>query len=84
MLKKNDFGCLATRETIELTKTMAENGADVAMVVNPSFYKGVINDRVLAEHYTAVADSSPIPVMLYSVPYYTGPQLKLHQNNKFS
>lgn len=43
MLKKNDFGCLATRETIELTKTMAENGADVAMVVNPSFYKGVIN-----------------------------------------
>jgi len=65
-------GCESTRATIQLTEKMANAGADGVMVVTPSYYKGQMTDSALIAHYTAVADSSPIPVILYSVPVYTG------------
>jgi len=51
---------------------MAHVGADAVMVVTPSYFKGQMTDSALIAHYTAVADTSPIPVILYSVPVYTG------------
>ena len=62
----------ATRDTIALTRRMAEAGADVAIVVTPSYYKGRMTAAALEHHYRQVADASPIPVMLYNVPANTG------------
>ncbi|XP_062845753.1 4-hydroxy-2-oxoglutarate aldolase, mitochondrial [Trichomycterus rosablanca] len=64
-------GCESTRETIKLSKSMASAGADCVLVVTPSFYHGKMDTSALIHHYTQVADSSPIPVVLYSVPANT-------------
>lgn len=68
-------GCETTAETIRLTKDCAAAGADAALVINPSFYKGSYTDAVLKVHYTAVADASPVPLMVYNMPRNTGMNL---------
>ena len=66
-------GCESTRQTIELTRAMAlEGGADVAVIVTPCYFKGRMNGEALKQHFKAVADNSPIPIVLYSVPANTG------------
>ncbi|XP_029949803.1 4-hydroxy-2-oxoglutarate aldolase, mitochondrial [Salarias fasciatus] len=70
-------GCESTRATIQLTERMAAAGADAALVVTPCFYKGKMDSRALIQHFTVVADSSPVPVVLYSVPANTGLELPL-------
>ena len=65
-------GCEATRETIDLTRAAAEVGADAVLVINPHYYKNRLDDASLIQHYTAVADASPIPVIIYNMPASTG------------
>ena len=65
-------GAESTAETIERTKRAAELGYDVALVKTPYYYKPSYKPDVLIGHYRRVADASPIPVMLYSVPQFTG------------
>ncbi|XP_015906776.2 4-hydroxy-2-oxoglutarate aldolase, mitochondrial [Parasteatoda tepidariorum] len=65
-------GCESTTETIDLTNKMADAGAAAALVVSPFFYKGRMTDDLLYDHYIKVADSSKIPIILYSVPANTG------------
>ncbi|XP_074195368.1 4-hydroxy-2-oxoglutarate aldolase, mitochondrial isoform X2 [Rhinolophus sinicus] len=62
----------ATQATVEMTVSMAQVGADAALVVTPSYYRGRMSSAALIHHYTKVADLSPIPVVLYSVPANTG------------
>jgi len=64
-------GCESTRETIRLTADCAALGVDVALVVTPHYYGGKMTDAALIRHFSAVADQSPIPVMLYNVPAYS-------------
>jgi len=72
-------GCESTRDTIEMTDAMAKAGADVAVVVTPCYYKAkMTSPGVMESHYTAVADASPIPVVLYSVPANTGIDLPVN------
>ncbi|KAM9792193.1 4-hydroxy-2-oxoglutarate aldolase, mitochondrial [Neosynchiropus ocellatus] len=70
-------GCESTRATLQLTEKMAAVGADAVLVVTPSYYKGKMDSRALVQHYTRVADGSPVPVVLYSVPANTGLELPL-------
>ncbi|XP_033918422.1 4-hydroxy-2-oxoglutarate aldolase, mitochondrial [Melopsittacus undulatus] len=70
-------GCESTQATIQMTLSMAEAGADVALVVTPCYYRGAMTSAALVQHYTEVADASPIPVVLYSVPANTGMDLPL-------
>ena len=65
-------GAESTAETIEKTKRAAEIGYDVALVKTPYYYKPSYKPPVFARHYRSVADASPIPVLLYSVPVFTG------------
>ncbi|MBI2901959.1 MAG: dihydrodipicolinate synthase family protein [Candidatus Methylomirabilis oxyfera] len=65
-------GCESTRETIALTNRAAMIGAEAALVVTPWYYKGAMKSRELEAHYTAVADATPIPILLYNVPQFTG------------
>ncbi|KAK9400956.1 4-hydroxy-2-oxoglutarate aldolase mitochondrial [Crotalus adamanteus] len=68
-------GCESTHCTIEKTKQMADKGADAALVVTPCYFRGSMTSAALIHHYTQVADASPIPVILYSVPANTGLEL---------
>ncbi|XP_035397150.1 4-hydroxy-2-oxoglutarate aldolase, mitochondrial [Cygnus atratus] len=70
-------GCESTQATVELTVSMAEAGADAALVVTPCYYRGAMSSAALVRHYTEVAEASPIPVVLYSVPANTGLELPL-------
>jgi 4-hydroxy-2-oxoglutarate aldolase len=69
-------GAESTAETIERTKLAAKIGYDVALVKTPYYYKPSYKPDVLIAHYRRVADTSPIPVMLYSVPQFTGVALE--------
>lgn len=64
-------GSLFTDETIRLTRRAGELGADAAMVITPFYYTSQMTDAALRAHYTAVADASPIPILLYNVPPFT-------------
>jgi 4-hydroxy-2-oxoglutarate aldolase len=55
----------------EINKAAAA-GADAVLVITPSFYRSAISQETLFEFYTAVADASPVPVLLYSMPALTG------------
>ncbi|MFO7844587.1 MAG: dihydrodipicolinate synthase family protein [Bacteroidales bacterium] len=65
-------GCPSTRQTIELTQKAAQAGADAALVLNPSYYKGLMTKDALIAHYFAVADASDIPVIIYNMPANSG------------
>lgn len=69
-------GAESTAETIERTKRAAKLGYDAALVKTPYYYKPAYKPVVLVEHYRRVADASPIPVLLYSVPQFTGVTLE--------
>lgn len=61
----------STRATITACRIAAEAGADVALVVPPSYYAPNLSAQDLVGHFRWVADASPIPVMLYNMPKYT-------------
>jgi 4-hydroxy-2-oxoglutarate aldolase len=69
-------GAESTAETIVRTKRAAAIGYDVALVKTPYYYKPVYKPEVYIAHYRRVADTSPIPVLLYSVPQFTGVALE--------
>ena len=69
-------GAESTAETIDRTKRAAELGYQVALVKTPYYYKPVYKSENYIAHYRRVADASPIPVMLYSVPQFTGVSLE--------
>ena len=69
-------GAESTAETIERTKRAAELGYHAALVKTPHYYKPSYKPEVLVAHYRRVADESPIPVLLYSVPQFTGVALE--------
>jgi dihydrodipicolinate synthase/N-acetylneuraminate lyase len=59
-------------ETSRLTEYAAELGYDVALVRTPHFYRPQMQPANLLAFYRMVADRSPIPVLIYSVPVFTG------------
>jgi 4-hydroxy-2-oxoglutarate aldolase len=65
-------GLESTRATVALTLRAAERGADAVLVLTPSYYKSRMTPEALRAHFEAVADASPVPVYLYSVPAFTG------------
>jgi 4-hydroxy-2-oxoglutarate aldolase len=69
-------GAESTAETIERTKRAAEIGYDAALVKTPYYYKPSYKPEVYVTHYRRVADESPIPIFLYSVPQFTGVALE--------
>src|SRR5579859_5639072 len=69
-------GAESTAETIDRTKRAAEFGYHAALIKTPYYYKPAYKSENYITHYRRVADASPIPVMLYSVPQFTGVSLE--------
>ena len=65
----------STSATIAAARRAARLGADVVLVRTPSFYKNLMTSDAFVEHYTAVADASPAPILLYNVSLFTGVNL---------
>ena len=69
-------GAESTAETIARTKRAAALGYAAALVKTPYYYKPVYRAETFLQHYRAVAEASPIPILLYSVPQFTGVTLE--------
>jgi len=65
-------GQQSTVGTIKEIKSAARAGADAVLVITPFFYRTAITQETLINFYTAVADESPVPILLYSMPPLTG------------
>jgi 4-hydroxy-2-oxoglutarate aldolase len=70
-------GMESTRGTLELTRQAAQHGADAALIVTPSYFRARMDERALTAHYLDLAEQSPLPLILYSVPANTGIDLPL-------
>lgn len=62
-------GSYSTAVAIELVRAAADVGADATLVVVPYYNKP--SQAGLKAHFTAVADASPVPVVVYNVPSRT-------------
>jgi 4-hydroxy-2-oxoglutarate aldolase len=66
----------STEACVRLTRRAAHLGADLAIVITPSYYKGMMKPAALLRHYRTVADASPLPILLYNFPANTGINLE--------
>lgn len=65
----------STRATMAAARRAAAAGADAVLVKTPSVYRAHVTPAGLIAHYTAVADASPVPVLLYNFPASTNVNL---------
>ncbi|KAL7622247.1 hypothetical protein AAE478_007751 [Parahypoxylon ruwenzoriense] len=63
-------GAQSTRETIQYCSEAWEAGGDYALVLPPSYYAPLFapSSKTITEYFTAVANASPIPVIIYNFP----------------
>jgi len=65
-------GAESTAETIAHTARAADAGFDFALVRTPGYYRPFMTLEAEAEHFLRVADATRIPVLVYSIPQFTG------------
>src|SRR3989440_4351843 len=70
-------GAESAVETLDLTEYAAKLKYDVALVRTPHFYRPQMKPEALLAFYRMVADRSPLPVLLYTVPPFTAYDLPL-------
>jgi 4-hydroxy-2-oxoglutarate aldolase len=69
------IGRESTKATIAAAKRAASLGADAVLARTPSTYRNHVTPAALVTHYRAVADASPVPLLLYNFPANTGVNL---------
>jgi 4-hydroxy-2-oxoglutarate aldolase len=62
----------ATRDAVDFVRRVARMRVDAVLVGTPNYYRDQITPGILLDHYRKIADASPIPILLYSVPQFTG------------
>ena len=65
----------STAAAIAAARRAAALGADAVLVRTPCFFKGQMTGPAFERHYTAIADASPVPVLLYNFTAATGVNL---------
>ena len=70
-------GSESSSGTIEFSNKAAQAGADYSLVVTPFYYKAQMTAAALEAYYREVAEKSKIPIILYTVPKFTGLELPL-------
>ncbi len=64
-------GAESTRAAVALSRAAAAEGADAVLVRPPSYYSAALTPEGLAGYFRAVADGSPVPMLVYNIPKYT-------------
>jgi 4-hydroxy-tetrahydrodipicolinate synthase len=67
-------GTYSTEESLDLTRAAEEAGADGVLVVTPYYNKPP--QRGLVAHFTKVAESTELPVLLYNIPSRTATRIE--------
>jgi 4-hydroxy-2-oxoglutarate aldolase len=62
----------STRLCVDFVQKVADLGADFALIGTPCYFKSRMTDDSLYAHFLTVADRSPIPILIYNVPQFTG------------
>ncbi|HLK53479.1 MAG TPA: dihydrodipicolinate synthase family protein [Candidatus Angelobacter sp.] len=70
-------GAESVIETLRLTELAAKLNYDVALVRTPHFYRPQMKPDAMLTFFRTVADHSPLPVLLYTVPPFTAYDLPL-------
>jgi len=65
----------STAHAVRAARAAADLGVDAVLVRTPCFFKGQMTTAAFERHYTAVADASPVPVLLYNFTAATGVNL---------
>lgn len=63
-------GAESTRSAVRMARAVAEVGADAVLVRPPAYYRKAMNPETVRRHFEALADSVPIPVILYNIPQF--------------
>ncbi|KAI2623407.1 L-threo-3-deoxy-hexulosonate aldolase [Xylaria nigripes] len=58
----------SVKGTVELSKMAAVAGGDYVLLLPPSYYKAQVDEEMIEGYYKAVADESPLPIMIYNYP----------------
>lgn len=61
-------GAQSTRESIQLCREAASSGGSHALVLPPSYYGSLLTTANILQHFNAIANASPIPVLIYNFP----------------
>ncbi|MCL5005198.1 MAG: dihydrodipicolinate synthase family protein [Acidobacteria bacterium] len=69
-------GLETTRQTIQLSREAIARGADAVLVLTPAYFKPRMDSGALTTHFRAVADGLPRPLLIYSIPQFTGIQME--------
>ena len=64
-------GAESTRAAIALSRAAGEEGADACLVRPPSYFSTAHSLESLAGYFRAVADASPVPLVVYNIPKHT-------------
>jgi len=67
-------GGISTKEVIYLSQTFEKMGVDVLSIITPYFLPFTQDE--LIQHYTMVAKSTSLPILLYNIPSKTGLSLE--------
>lgn len=62
----------STYKTINFIKQVHQLGGDAVLVVTPYYYKAQLTPPVLERYFLEIAENSPLPVIIYHVPKFTG------------
>lgn len=68
-------GLESTSATVKLSHEAVERGADALLVLTPNYYKPRMDSAALVAHYRAVGSAVKRPVLIYSIPQFTGLQV---------
>jgi L-threo-3-deoxy-hexylosonate aldolase len=58
----------SVKVTVDLCKEAAAVGGDYVLILPPSYYKAQVDEEVIEQYFFAVADASPLPIVLYNYP----------------
>ena len=65
------------RDTERYFNLAAELGAECGLLLAPSYFRKAMTDAVLFEYFTVAAERSPIPLLLYNAPGFSGIEYSL-------
>jgi 4-hydroxy-2-oxoglutarate aldolase len=71
------IGRESVKATLDLAEVAASLGYDAVLVRNPNYFRPQLTSAALLHYFRTVADRSPLPVILYSIPRFTAAEIPL-------